>query len=58
MVNNTLEVFPAMLYPVFASLSLREKCPNIPYFSVFSPNTRKYGLEKNSVCGYFSRSLF
>ena len=46
MVNNTLEVFPTMLYPVFASLSLREKCPNTPYLSVFSPNMRKYGLEK------------
>ena len=27
-----------------------------PYFPVFSPNTRKYGPEKNSVFGRFSRS--
>ena len=27
-----------------------------PYFSVFSPNTGKYGLETNSVFGHLSRS--
>ena len=26
-----------------------------PYFSVFSPNTEKYGPEKKSVFGHFSR---
>ena len=27
-----------------------------PYFPVFSPNVEKYGPEKNSVFGHFSRS--
>ena len=28
-----------------------------PYFTVFSPNTGKYGPEKNSAFGHFSRSV-
>ena len=28
-----------------------------PYFPVFTPNTEKYGAEKNSVFGQFSRSV-
>ena len=39
---------------------LREMCPNTEFFSryfpVFSLNTGKYGSEKKSVLGHFSRS--
>ena len=41
-----LEIGKILISSDFDMFTLREKCPNIPYLSVFSPNSGKYGPEK------------
>ena len=48
---------PEPKYRVFSGPYFHALGLNTEYLSVFSPNAGKYGPEKNSVFGHFSRSV-